>query len=98
MTTDRSCAYARVTKTVADLGPAKLHDLEQRRVRNAADALLFAGAHDLEALAALDDIEQLMQELISCGRWTPQRAGRLADDVAACGPACVYGRIASRAA
>jgi hypothetical protein len=39
-----------------------------------------------------------MQELISCGRWTPQRAGRLADDVAACGPACVYGHIASRAA
>ena len=54
MTTDRSCAYARVTKTVADLGPAKLHDLEQRRIRNAADALVFAGAHDLEALAALD--------------------------------------------
>jgi hypothetical protein len=98
MTTDRSCAYARVTKTVADLGPAKLHDLEQRRVRHAADALVFAGAHDFEALAALDDIEQLMQELISCGRWTPQRAGRLADDVAACGPACVYGHIASRAA
>ena len=98
MTTDRSCAYARVTKEVADLGPAKLHDLEQRRVRNAADVLVFAGAQGFDALAALDDIEQLTQELISCGRWTPQRAGRLADDVAACGPACVYGHIASRAA
>jgi hypothetical protein len=98
MTTDRSRAYARVTRTVADLGPAKLHDLEQRRVRNAADALVFAGAHDFEALAALDDIEQLVQDLISSGRWTPQRAGRLADDVAACGPACVYGSVASRAA
>ena len=87
MTTDRSCAYARVTKTVAELGPAKLHDLEQRRVRNAADALVFAGGHDLEALAALEDIEQLMHDLVSCGRWTRQRAGRLADDVAACGPA-----------
>jgi hypothetical protein len=98
MTTDRSRAYARVTKIVADLGPAKLHDLEQRRVRNAADALVFAGTHDFEALAALDDVEQLMQELISCGRWTPQRAGRLADDLAACGPASVYGHVAPRAA
>jgi hypothetical protein len=53
MTTDRSRAYARVTKTVTDLGPAKLHHLEQRRIRDAADALVFAGAHDVEALAAL---------------------------------------------
>jgi hypothetical protein len=98
MTTDRSRAYARVIKTLADLGPAKLHDLEQRRIRNAADALVFAGSHDDEALAALDDIEVLVQELIGCGRWTPQRAGRLADDVAACGPARVYGYVASRAA
>jgi hypothetical protein len=53
MTTDRSRAYARITKTVTDLGPAKLHHLEQRRIRDAADALVFAGAHDVEALAAL---------------------------------------------
>jgi hypothetical protein len=53
MTTDRSRAYARVTKTVTDLGPAKLHHLEQRRIRDAADALVFAGAHDVVALAAL---------------------------------------------
>jgi hypothetical protein len=98
MTTDRSRAYARVTKTVTDLGPAKLHHLEQRRIRDAADALVFTGAHDVEALAALYDVEQLMQELASCGRWTQQRVGRLADDVAACGPAFVYGPVAPRAA
>jgi hypothetical protein len=98
MTTDRSRAYVRVIKTLADLGPAKLHDLEQRRIRNAADALVFAGSHDDEALAALDDIEVLVQDLIGCGRWTPQSAGRLADDVGACGPARVYGHVASRAA
>jgi hypothetical protein len=86
MTTDRSRAYARVTKIIADLGPAKLHGLEQRRVRNAADALVFAGPHDYAAIGALDDIEQLAQELVSCGRWTPESAGRLADDIAACGP------------
>lgn len=98
MTTDRSRAYARVTRTVADLGPAKLHDLEQRRVRNAADALVFAAVHDDEALAALADVEQLVQALVDSGRWTPQRARCLADDVAACGPAWIYGQIASRAA
>jgi hypothetical protein len=96
MTTDRCRAYARVTR--ADLGPAKLHDLEQRRIRNAADALIFAGTPDAESLAALDDIEQLVQALIRSGRWAQQRADRLAQDIAACGPvwACVDGM--SRAA
>jgi hypothetical protein len=93
MTTDRSHAYARVTKTVADLGPAKLHDLEQRRVRNAADVLVLAGTPDDETLAALDDIEQLIEELTRCGRWTPQRAGSLADDIAACGPASALSKV-----
>jgi hypothetical protein len=98
MTTDRSRAYARVTRTVADLGPTKLHDLEQRRIRNAADALIFAGTPDAEALAALDDIAQLVQALIRSGRWAQQGADRLARDIAACGPvwACVQGM--SRAA
>src|SRR4051812_11297535 len=50
MTTDRSRAYARVTRTVEDLGPSKLHDLERRRIRNAADALVFAGVYDAAAL------------------------------------------------
>jgi hypothetical protein len=98
MTPDRSHAYARVTQTVAELGPAKLHELEQRRVRNAADALVFADAPDEESLAALDDIDQLFQALVSSGRWTPQRADRLADDVAACGPVWACGHVASRAA
>lgn len=91
MTADRSQAYARVTKALADLGLAKLHDSEQRRIREAADALVFAGAPDDETLAALGDVERLVEELISGGRWTPQRAGQLAEDIAACGPASVRG-------
>jgi hypothetical protein len=98
MTTDRSRAYARVTRTLDDLGPAKLHDLERRRVRNAADALVFAGVYDHAALKALEDIEQLTQDLIECGRWSQERAGQLADDVAACGPAWVDGLRAVQAA
>jgi hypothetical protein len=98
MTSDRSRAYARVTRTIDDLGPAKLHDLERRRIRNAADALVFASVYDAAALGALEDIDQLSQELVDSGRWTAERAGRLADDVAACGPAWVDELTVARAA
>jgi hypothetical protein len=98
MTSDRSRAYARVSKTLADVGPAKLHDLEQRRIRNAADALVFARPDEYEALAALVDIERLTEELIRSGRWTPERAWRLVDDIAACGPSCFDVLPAARAA
>jgi hypothetical protein len=86
MTSDRARAYARVTRTIEDLGPAKLLELERRRVRASADALLFADARDYRTLDALADIEHLTRHLVSCERWTAERAGRLADDVAACGP------------
>ena len=86
MTPDRSQAYGRVMKTLEDLGPAKLHDLERARIRNAADALLFAGEHDPAALDAVADAERLASALIDSGRWTAESARRLADDVAGCGP------------
>jgi hypothetical protein len=89
MTSERSRAYARVVKTIDDMGPAKLLDLEVRRVRNAADALLFAGPDDPEAIDALSDIEHLADHLVSSGRWTTERAACLAGDVAACGPAWI---------
>jgi len=99
MTSERSLAYGRVMKTLEDLGPAKLHDLERQRVRSAADELLFAqpdhpGAHD-----AVADIEHLTDALVDAGRWTPETARRLADDVAACGPELISGLpVAQRAA
>jgi hypothetical protein len=86
MTPDRSSAYGRVIKTLADIGPAKLHDLERMRIRNAADTLLFAACGDEPALAAIADVEHLARHLIDTGRWLADRAGELADDVAACGP------------
>src|SRR4051794_27288379 len=86
MTPERSQAYSRVVKTLEDLGPAKLHDLECQRVRNAADALLFAGPTDLIALDAMTEVERLTRDLVDSGRWTSETASRLADDVAACGP------------
>jgi hypothetical protein len=57
------------------------------RVRAAADALLFC--EDLsasDARAALDDVEDLANHLAETGRWTDERARRLADDISGCGP------------
>ena len=73
-------------KTLEDLGPAKLHDLERQRVGNAADTLLFAPEHDPIAVDALADVERLTRALVESGRWTAETAAQLADDVAACGP------------
>ena len=86
MTSDRSLAYGRVMKTLEDLGPAKLHDLERQRVRQAADALLFAMPTDTGIDEAAVDIARLTGFLVESERWTPETAARLADDVVACGP------------
>ena len=87
MTSERSQAYGRVMRTLEDIGPAKLHDLERQRIRNAADALLFADSDDSGALDAMADVEHLARHLAESDRWTADRARQLADDVAACGPA-----------
>lgn len=82
MDNDRSQAYGRVVKTLADLGPAKLSTAEQEVVRNAADALLFDG----DAYDELSAVEDLAQQLVDADRLSAGRARRLVDDVAACGP------------
>lgn len=87
MTSDRSRAYTRVIKTIDDMGPAKLHELEQRRLRNAIDTLVFAGPAEYSALHVLDDVELLLAGLVESGRWTADRAGELLDDITGCGPA-----------
>jgi hypothetical protein len=98
MTAERSRAYARVMRTIEDMGPAKLHEIEQRRIRNAADTLVFAAEDDRAVLDALDDAAHLAYHLVASGRWTSERAYRLLDDVADCGPAWTTAGIAGRAA
>ena len=71
MTSERARAYARVIKTLHDLGPAKLRSPEQALTR-------------LAAFSAFDD---MCDRLVATGRWTPQRADEFADNVWACGPA-----------
>jgi hypothetical protein len=86
MNSDRTQAYGRIVKTLEDLGPAKLLDAEQRRIRDAADTLIFAADADHDVLSAVDDVRTLAEHLTESGRWTEERAAKLVDDVAACGP------------
>jgi len=88
MTTQRARAYARVTVTLRDLGPAKLLPAEQSRIRFAADTLLFCAELDGDASARTTwaDMAELCDHLVDSERWTPARADELFDDIWACGP------------
>jgi hypothetical protein len=79
--------------TLDELGPSKLLDEEQDRIRRAADNLIFAS--DLEqdgpARAALDDTGRLCRSLVESGRWEKVTAAQLGNDLRACGPETVAG-------
>jgi hypothetical protein len=85
VTAERTQAYGRVMKTLADMGPAKLQSSEQDRIRTAADNLIFAADLD-EARDALRDMAALTEHLVSTGRWTSERTDELVEDLLACGP------------
>jgi hypothetical protein len=89
MNSQRARAYGRVTRTLSELGPAKLLPEEQARIREAADALLFSTRFtgDQTAVTAFFDVCTLREHLVESERWTAERAGRLLDDVWGCGPA-----------
>jgi hypothetical protein len=85
MNSERTQAYGRVLRTLEDVGPTKLHQTEQTRVREAADTLIFAATLD-DARAALEDVEALCEHLVATDRWSAERAAELEHDLAACGP------------
>jgi hypothetical protein len=85
MTSERTQAYGRVLRTLEDVGPTKLHESEQERIREAADTLIFAASLG-EARVALADIDALAEHLASTGRWSEERAAELTQDILACGP------------
>jgi hypothetical protein len=88
MSPERSNAYRRVMKTLEDIGPSKLLEGEQQRIRYAADNLIFSTdlRHDDDARDALGDVEALCRLLVESGRWEQVSATRLAEDVFHCGP------------
>jgi hypothetical protein len=90
MNSERTHAYGRVVRTLQDVGPTKLHDSEQERIRDAADTLIFAATYD-EARRTLEDVEALTEQLVDSGRWSEERAAELASDLMACGPVAPVG-------
>jgi hypothetical protein len=87
MTSERATAYGRVVATIEDLGATKLQPEEVERLREAADTLLFSESIDAPgAREALESTDELCRHLVESDRWTEERAQRLSDDVAACGP------------
>ena len=91
MTAERSEAYGRVMKMLADMGESKLHPSERDLVRVAADTLLFADDFegDFDAQVALDDVRQLAERLVEADRWLFETADRLVHDLEDCGPAAI---------
>lgn len=88
MTSERSQAYGRVMRTLDDVGPAKLTELERDRVRVAADTLFFAEdlGSDGEARDAVSDVTALARHLVDSERWLDDSARRLLQDTLGCGP------------
>jgi hypothetical protein len=85
MNSERTQAYGRVLRTLEDVGPTKLHESEQERIREAADTLIFAATLE-EARGALEDVDALAEHLVATERWSEERAAELAQDILACGP------------
>jgi len=88
MTSDRSKAYGRAMKTIADLFASKLHPGEAETVRHAADSAFFCEnlSADADARQALEALELLMRNMVDADRLLPETAGRLVADVRECGP------------
>jgi hypothetical protein len=85
MTSERTQAYGRVLRTLEDVGPTKLHESEQERIRDAADTLIFAATLN-EARGAIAEVEALAEHLATTQRWSEERAAELARDIVDCGP------------
>ena len=89
VTSQRSEAYGRVMKALADLGAAKLHRPEEATLREAADAMLFCEDFDGDPAAkkALASAGSLRVRLEEAERLTGETLDRLLFDIQACGPA-----------
>jgi hypothetical protein len=87
MTSERSQAYGRVVKMLADVGASKLHAQEADLIRQAADTLLFSEEQGNDAQGAIEDVRDLAERLVEADRWLFETADRMVQDIEACGPA-----------
>jgi hypothetical protein len=86
MNAERTQAYGRIVKTLEEIGPVKLLDTEQARIRDAADTLIFASDGEDGVRAAIEDIQSLADHLVESGRWSYERATALVNDISDSGP------------
>ena len=88
MTSERSQAYGRVMKTLADLSASKLHGPEQAVIREAADSMFFCEdlPGDPSTRAAFDAVRLLAAKLVEADRMEPETVDRLLADIEDCGP------------
>ena len=75
-------------KTLADIGPSKLHADEQELIREAADTLFFAD--DSSGAQALDRADELASRLVDSGRLLDETAHSLLRDLEDSGPAATF--------
>jgi hypothetical protein len=89
VTAERAQAYGRIMRVVGAEGAERLEPSEQAVLREAADALFFSHdvAGDPEASEALARADDLAEKLMAAGRWSPDHAERVLQDLEACGPA-----------
>jgi hypothetical protein len=92
MTAERSRAYALVLRLLGEVGPARLRPAEAAAVREAADALLFCSdiGADVEARAALERLDEIVELVVEAGRLRVATGETLLDAVEACGPRPVW--------
>lgn len=85
MTTERAQAYGHVMRTLRDMEATKLRPLELDVIRFAADELVLApDPLHVGAAVALREAYDVLDRLVSCGRWTYDGAGRLGEHLEAC--------------
>ena len=87
MTRERAFAYSNLIWLLDTEALGELHAPEAERVREAADALVFAkNLYGAPAQLALLDIEDLADALVDDERWADATASLLVECVADCGP------------
>jgi len=78
MNAQRARAYGRVARAVRGAHPGELSREQRRTLREAADTLIFADAHDEDVQRALDDAHAVLLA-IGDDPWIEQLAADLQD-------------------
>jgi hypothetical protein len=87
MTRDRALAYSNLMWVLNTAALGELRAAEIERIREAADALVFAKSlYGAPAQLALLDVEDLADALVDDERWPDATASLLVECIADCGP------------